>query len=279
MVDEEGRFLGIVYVAPQSGSTRLISGEHRPDDLPEIHRNTAAGASAMLAGRQEGTRTVDRNDDARRRYESMFAVLLALFVTFVLLTNTVGVKLFVIAGMTLPVSILWYPLTFLITDVTSEVYGARRARRLVIIGFCMSLALLASSLIGVALPASPVYPLQADYAHIFGPVWRLLFASMAAYLLAQLIDVQLFHFWKRRTAGRHLWLRNNGSTIVSQLVDSVTVNLIFLYRNPTVFDGTLEDLAHIIFAVYLVKVAIALLDTPLCYLGVWFVRRFTGELG
>jgi len=181
--------------------------------------------------------------------------------------------------MILPVSIIWYPLTFLVTDIVSEIYGARRARFLVIMGFCMSVLLLAFSLIGVALPVASVYPLQGDYENIFGPVWRLLFASMAAYLLAQLVDVQLFHFLKRLTHGRHLWLRNNGSTMVSQLVDSVTVNLIFLYRNPTVFTGTLGDLMGIILGVYLVKVAIAALDTPLCYLGVWAVRRATGIEG
>ena len=96
------------------------------------------------------------------------SALLALFVTFVLLTNTVGVKLFTWAGLTLPVSILWYPLTFLITDLTSEIYGARRARWLVIMGFCASVPLLVFSLIGIALPVSPVYPLQQDYTNIFG---------------------------------------------------------------------------------------------------------------
>ena len=110
-----------------------------------------------------------------------------------------------------------------------------------------------------------------------GPVWRLLFASMAAYLLAQMIDVQLFHFWKRLTNGRHLWLRNNGSTMISQLVDSFTVNMIFLYKNPDVFTGTFAELLTIIFAVYLVKLAIAALDTPLCYVGVAWVRRMTSD--
>lgn len=210
------------------------------------------------------------------RYERLFAVLIALFVTLVVLTNTVGVKLFTVAGLTLPVSIVWYPLTFLLTDVVSETYGARRARFLVIAGFAMSVVLLAFSLVGIALPVSPAYPLQDAYVSIFGPVWRLLFASMAAYLLAQLIDVRLFHFWKRLTAGRHLWLRNNGSTMVSQLVDSVTVNVIFLYKNPTVFTGSVRDLAGIILAVYVVKVLIALADTPLCYLGVRRIERYTG---
>jgi uncharacterized integral membrane protein (TIGR00697 family) len=212
----------------------------------------------------------------QRRYELLFSGFMALFVTLVVLTNTVGVKLFTVGGMTLPVSIVWYPLTFLVTDVVSEVYGARRARFLVIMGFCMSVLLLILSLIGIGLPVASVYPLQQDYENIFGPVWRLLFASMAAYLLAQLVDVQLFHFWKRLTHGRHLWLRNNGSTIISQFVDSLTVNLIFLYRNPTVFTGTLGDLMGIIFGVYLVKVVIAALDTPLCYLGVWAARRVAG---
>ena len=208
-----------------------------------------------------------------KRYELIFAAFMAIFVTFVVLTNTVGVKLFSLWGRTLPVSILWYPLTFLVTDIVSEIYGARRARFLVAMGFAMSTVLLVFSLAGIALPAAPVYPLADDYANIFGPIWRLLFASMSAYLLAQMIDVQLFHFWKRRTRGRHLWLRNNGSTMVSQLVDSLTVNLIFLYRNPVVFRGTFGQLMEIVFAVYLIKVLIAALDTPLCYLGVWVTRR------
>jgi uncharacterized integral membrane protein (TIGR00697 family) len=209
-------------------------------------------------------------------YERLFASFMALFVTFVLLTNTVGVKLFTLLGVTLPVSILWYPLTFLITDIVSEIYGARRARYLVLTGFGMSLVLLVFSLLGIALPAAPVYALDADYRNIFGPVWRLLFASMAAYLLAQMIDVQLFHFWKRLTRGKHLWLRNNGSTMVSQFVDSFVVNTIFLYGNPTVFTGTFGDLMGIVLAVYVVKVVIAALDTPLCYLGVRLVERATG---
>ena len=216
---------------------------------------------------------MEQKSPSQNRHELVFAGLLAVFVTFVVLTNTVGVKLFTLFGTTLPVSIIWYPLTFLVTDVVSEVYGARRARFLVIMGFAMSLLLLGFSLIGIALPASSFYPLAQDYRNIFGPVWRLLFASMAAYLLAQLVDVWLFHFWKRVTRGRHLWLRNNASTIVSQLVDSVTVNTIFLYNNPDVFTGTTRDLVGIILGVYLVKVVIAAADTPFCYLAVWAVRR------
>lgn len=204
---------------------------------------------------------------------------MAVFVTFVVLTNTVGVKLFTAFGIVLPVSIIWFPLTFLITDIVSEMYGARRARFLVIMGFCMSLLLLAFSLIGIRLPVASFYPLQEDYTNIFGPIWRLLFGSMAAYLLAQLIDVRLFHFWKKLTKGKHLWLRNNASTMISQFIDTFTVNTIFLYKNPTVFTGDFSDLMGVILGVYILKVAIAALDTPLCYLGVWFVERMTGVKG
>ena len=218
----------------------------------------------------------DASPDRRVSQERLYAFFMALFVTFVLLTNTVGVKLFNVFGLTLPVSIIWYPLTFLVTDLVSELYGARRARWLVVLGFAMSVLLLGFAMVGIALPVSPVYPLQEDYANVFGPIWRLMFASMAAYLLAQMVDVQLFHFWKRITRGRHLWLRNNGSTMISQLLDSVVVNTIFLYKNPAVFTGTTGDLVGIIVAVYAVKVLIAAADTPFAYLGVWLARRATG---
>jgi len=214
-----------------------------------------------------------------KRYEQLYAGFVAVFVTFVVLTNTVGVKLFTAFGKVLPVSIIWFPLTFLITDIVSEMYGARRARFLVIMGFCMSLLLLVFSLIGIRLPVAGFYPLQEDYTNIFGPIWRLLFGSMAAYLLAQLIDVRLFHFWKKLTKGKHLWLRNNASTMISQFIDTFTVNTIFLYKNPTVFTGGFGDLMGIILGVYVLKVIIAALDTPLCYLGVWFVERMTGVKG
>ncbi len=230
---------------------------------------------------QQSEPTVAANPPRQRisAYEGLYVLFMAVFVTFVLLTNTVGVKLFEAFGLVLPVSIIWFPLTFLITDIVSEMYGTRRAQFLVLTGFLMSLLLLGFSLIGIHLPVSGVYPLQQDYEHIFGPVWRLLFGSMAAYLLAQMIDVRLFHFWKRLTRGKHLWLRNNASTMFSQFVDTFTVNTIFLYKNPTVFTGSPGDLMQIILGVYLLKVAIAALDTPLCYLGVWLVERMTGVRG
>lgn len=210
----------------------------------------------------------------------VFAWLAAAFVAIVVLTNTVGIKLFIVAGVTLPTSLMWFPVTFLLTDIVSEVYGPKRAQMLVWAGFLASVGLLASVLVALWLPASPVYQLDAEFTAVFSPTWRLLFASMAAYLLAQSVDVRIFHLVKDRTGDKMLWLRNNLSTMTSQLVDTLTVNFIFLYNNPAVFDGSAFDILMLCGGVYLFKVVIAALDTPLFYLGVPLVRaaraRWTG---
>ena len=207
------------------------------------------------------------------RSELVYATLMAVFVTFVVLTNTIGVKLFSAGSYVLPVSIIWFPLTFLITDITSEIFGERRSGFLVIMGFAMSVVLLAFVNIGITLPTARVYALGDEYSRVFAPTWRLLFASMAAYLLAQLADVRLFHMFKRLTGGKYLWLRNNGSTMISQLIDTVTVSVIFLYGNDAVFKGSVGDLVLLILNIYVVKVIIALADTPFCYAGVWLIER------
>ena len=208
------------------------------------------------------------------KQEMIYAGLMGVFVTFVVLTNTVGVKLFTLGSLVLPVSVVWFPLTFLITDITSEVFGRKRASSMVVMGFAMSVVLLLFILIGISLPASEVYALDDAYKQVFSPTWRLLFASMTAYLLAQLADVHLFHFVKRLTKGRHLWLRNNVSTMISQLIDTATVNLIFLWGNDAVFSGDLDDILSIIGSVYLFKLLIAAADTPFCYAGVWLIKRY-----
>jgi uncharacterized integral membrane protein (TIGR00697 family) len=207
----------------------------------------------------------------------VYASLIAIYITLIILTNTVGTKLFVFMGLTLPVSILCFPFTFLVTDIISDVFGPKQARYFVILGFLASLFLLAFVVIGLSLPAAPSYVIAEAYAQVFGPTWRLFFASMAAYLLAQTIDVQVFHWIKQKTGEKQLWLRNNISTMSSQLVDTFTVLVLFLYKNEAVFSGDFGDLLVLIFSVYVAKVCIAALDTPLCYLSVWWVRKFLAK--
>ena len=203
-----------------------------------------------------------------------YAVLVAAYVALILLTNTVGTKLFMVAGVIFPVSIFCFPFTFLITDIVSDVFGAKQAQLFVIIGFVASMALLLFVMVGLVVEPAPSYNLEGAYQQVFGPTWRLFFASMTAYLLAQTIDVRVFHWIKQRTGEDKLWLRNNLSTMISQFVDTCTVLFLFLYNNEAVFSGTISDLWGIVFSVYLGKVLMALIDTPFCYVGIWWTRRY-----
>jgi len=229
------------------------------------------------------------------RADAIYTFLAAAFAVVLVLTNIVGVKLFVLfpAGgpgwlnegepLTLTSGILTYPLTFLLTDIVSELWGRRRANFLVVLGFSMSLLMLAVVKLAVALPASSYWSnadlelepqaMQLAFTATFYYPGLLLFSSMLAYLVAQLLDVRLYHYWRRLTRGRHLWLRNNGSTWVSQLVDTIIVNGIYLRWGLRMEWNTVLE---IILAVYLCKVLLAVLDTPLIYAVRSLLRRFLG---
>ena len=145
----------------------------------------------------------------------------------------------------------------------------------------MSLISLVLVHVALVLPGSPAWPsgnldyktaieMQTAFESVFTLPGIFIFGSMTAYLVAQLLDVWLFHFWKLMTNGKHLWLRNNASTVISQLVDTIIVNSIFLGLGLGL-DWLL--VGKIIAASYLFKILIALIDTPFCYLGVVLVRR------
>ena len=182
------------------------------------------------------------NDYSRR--ERLFLVLASAFVVVLVLTNVIGVKLFQAPfnpEFALTTGILTYPITFLITDIVSEVYGKKRADFMVAVGFGMSVLMMVILMVAIAVPpheywvapVNPYYPDAAGYQHAYSSVFALngilLFGSMSAFLCAQLTDNWLFHRLRRLTGGRHLWLRNNGSTWVSQLVDTIVVNSILFY--------------------------------------------------
>lgn len=219
------------------------------------------------------------------RGEKIYIVLASTFIVLLVLTNIIGIKLFYapFGDFALTSGIITYPLTFLVTDVVSEIYGKRRADFMVIIGFVMSMLMLLLVQAAVALPPHPFwvptgegafYDSPGGYQHayesVFGLNGLLVFASMLAYLCAQLTDNWLFHFWRRLTKGKHLWLRNNGSTVFSQLLDTLIVNSILFYIG---FGMGFTQGLQIMMTVYVYKLSIALLDTPLVYVGVWLVRR------
>jgi len=188
-----------------------------------------------------------------------------LFISSLLLSNILACKIITLGGLILPAAVILYPLTFLFTDVVAEIEGKKSASSLVMMGFYMSLFMVFVIFIVKLLPAAGFWKHQEAYNAILGATPRIVIASMIAYVLSQRHDIWAFHWWKQKTGGRHLWLRNNLSTIASQLIDSILFITIAFWG---VFSPS--AIGIMILSQYAVKVVIALLDTPLCYMLVRF---------
>ena len=202
-------------------------------------------------------------------YHILSAVFIASLVTCNLIANKfvtvdLGFKVFVVSAGILP-----YPITFLVTDLISELYGQQKANRAVASGFIASIFVLIFLWLGgifSAIPDSVVS--DQTYNAVFRNAWRIIAASMVAYLIAQFIDVRIFHFWKKLTNGKHLWLRNNGSTIASQLVDTTLVICILfigVWDSKQILNGIIDG--------WLFKMLIALIDTPIIYGVIYLLKN------
>ena len=201
-------------------------------------------------------------------YIILSGIFIASLVTCNLIANKfvtvdLGFKVFIVSAGILP-----YPLTFLVTDLISELYGQRKANLVVFSGFVASMFVLLFLWLGSqfeAIPSSIVN--DFTYNSVFQNAWRLIAASMVAYLFAQFIDVRIFHFWKKLTNGKHLWLRNNGSTIASQLVDTTLVICIL-------FVGVWEpdQIKSAIIDGWLFKMLMAFIDTPIIYGAIYLLK-------
>jgi uncharacterized integral membrane protein (TIGR00697 family) len=231
------------------------------------------------------------------RRERVFLLLAGVFLGSMTMLNILGASRFVDLSFTLfgtripmalAVGVLPYPVTFLCTDFISELYGRSRASFVVWVGLLLNLWVLAFLWLGGALPPAPVLDpatgLPAPQAHDFA-FYRIrlltmgtVMASMVAYLSAQLCDVFLFHFWKKLTRGRHLWLRNNGSTLVSQFVDTfavITITHFYAHALPLDPETALwPQLWIFIGSGYVFKMIVALVDTLPFYLGVHWLSRY-----
>jgi len=218
----------------------------------------------------------------QRVAQRIYLLLAALFITSLVVSNLIfqkffywypfhieifGTKLF-----ELSVGILPYPITFLITDIISEIYGKKKANQVVVIGIFASLFSLLIVLVSNAVPATTWSPVSDNlFTTVFGSTAIAVTASMMAYLFAQFIDIQIYHFWKRLTKGKHLWLRNNGSTFSSQFIDTFTILTLLCSFEIIAWDKFLGlFISGVIF-----KWFIALCDTPFMYLLVYlFKKRF-----
>jgi uncharacterized integral membrane protein (TIGR00697 family) len=241
-----------------------------------------------------------------RRREGLFLLFAGIFLGTLAMLNILGITRFIklfeitndqgdavtIGGVPLifavAIGVLPYPMTFLCTDFISELYGRRRANLVVWIGLILNLWVVFILWVGGMLPGFESHENgemirdAADRLPVFYEVRALAFgavtASMIAYLVAQLVDVQVCHFWKRLTRGKHLWLRNNGSTLVSQLVDTTAVILITHYYAHALpisdEHPVLGQLIMFILTGYAFKLVMALLDTIPFMIGSRFLARY-----
>jgi len=217
----------------------------------------------------------------KRTAFSIYLYLGALFITSLVVSNLIFQKFFYwnpfgevpIFGAPLfevSVGILPYPITFLITDLISEIFGKKRANQVVVAGIFASFFSLLIVYTASVAPATDWSPVSNEmFTAVFGNTIVAVFASMMAYLLAQFIDIQLYHFWKKLTKGKYLWLRNNFSTFSSQFVDTFTVVLLLCSFGEIPW----ELFYGLVISGFAFKVFIALLDTPLLYLFAYLLRR------
>ena len=188
--------------------------------------------------------------------------LFAMVGVYMVLANIFVTKQILLLGVAATGGNVVYGCTFLATDLLSEHYSRRDAKKAVIIGFFASVVFLAMSQLILAFQPSEIDTVHGGMSSIFYLAPRIVAASMAAYLISQFHDIWAFHFWRRLTKGRFLWMRNNFSTWVSQLIDScIFVSVAFYGVFPR------ETLIQIIISTYLLKIIVALIDTPFIYLS------------
>jgi queuosine precursor transporter len=220
--------------------------------------------------------TVKKQELAKKIY----LYLAGLFITSLVVSNLIFQKFFYWRPFDisffgnqlfeLSVGILPYPITFLITDPISEIYGKKKANEVVVAGIFASFFSMGILLIANWVPAldnSPVDNVTFNQVFALSPI--AVFASMIAYLLAQLVDIRIYHFWKNLTQGRMLWLRNNFSTFSSQLIDTLLV--IGLLSIFGILDWSL--FWGLVLSGFLFKILVALFDTPFLYLFVGLFRK------
>ena len=212
--------------------------------------------------------------------ESKLFLLLGLYVGGLYAANLIGGKLMPIGfgERGLSVSIVTFPFLFLITDIVGEVYGKKKAQKFVQVGLLSLVVLLIWQLFSVSVPAAAPNPW---YETTYNPAYPVIFslsisftiASILAFFFGQYVDVFTYHFIKKKHKDKNMWIRNNVSTIVGQFIDTnIWVFIAFL---PNLFAGTMEAVVlftSIVIPYWLAKVVFALLDTPLLYLGVRWLR-------
>ncbi|HET6205133.1 MAG TPA: queuosine precursor transporter [Planctomycetota bacterium] len=216
-------------------------------------------------------------DPPTTRPQRLYALLAAVFLTGLLVADTTGGKLVALGGRTLSAGVIPFFVTFLVTDLINEFYGRRGARFVTFVAFGMAGIVVPIFLLQDALPAAPGSPVdQEAFRRVFVQSVRIWIGSLTAFLVGQLVDIQTFHWFRRVTRSRHIWLRATGSTVISQGPDTFLVLFLYLWGRPKEGGGVwaAADILPICRDNYLSKVAVAVGVTPLIYLGHRAIRRY-----
>lgn len=214
----------------------------------------------------------------QRQADLFYLILASIFIASLVSCNLIFQKFFTwspfgLYTFEISVGILPYPITFLVTDIISEVYGRRKADHVVLAGLFSSIFVLGVVMLANAATATTWSPVSnSEFSHVFGLTGVSVGASMAAYLTAQFVDIRVFHFFKKLNHGRHLWIRNNFSTLTSQFVDTLVVLLILCGFGIIPW----ELFGALFLSGYLFKAIVALFDTPFFYAAVHLIQRHFG---
>ena len=203
--------------------------------------------------------------EASNNNEKSFIILLSIFIGSITIASVLANKIIAVFGLFVPAGVLAYSITFVCTDVISEIWGKERAKQTVLGGFIALVCVLLLIQLSLIWPKAPFWTNETGFESVLGSTSRIIIASFIAYLISQYHDVWAFHLWKRVTNNRHLWLRNNLSTVVSQFLDSLIFISIAFYGQMPIWP--------MIIGQWVIKCIIAALDTPVVYAVVIWLNR------
>lgn len=202
-----------------------------------------------------------------------FLIILGIFVGSYVIAIPLAVKIMALGPLIVPGGYIAASMTYPCTDIVDEVYGERYANWMVTCGLIAIIAVLGLIHLDASLPAADFWTLGSSYSDVFGMSFRIVIAGLVAFILGQYADVYLFSRFREMTKSKWLWLRNNLSTAISKLFDSASFNLIAFYG---IYESS--ELFEMFWGAYVFYLIVALLDTPLVYLGVYLIRRKYPEL-
>lgn len=195
----------------------------------------------------------------------IYSILTGLFCAALCIGVAIGSKLINVFGVAASLSAFTYPFTFFVTDTVGEVFGKSASQKTVFAGFLSLVLMLVITQIAIWIPGADFYEFQSQFQQVFGSTYRYIIGGTLAYLISQYFDVWFFHFLKKKFNGKKLWLRNNLSTIISQFLDSSIFIVIGFAGNAPILP--------LIAGQFLLKVFLAVLDTPFIYLAVRYIKN------